>query len=189
MTLTLESATEVAAVPVRMALDRAVAALLDLQHGDGRWQEDPARDRVDEAQRLAAHLTLAACGPGGAEQAIAAIRSAQWADGAWSRFPDGGPDLAATAVCCAVLRLAGDPADSYPVAAAVGWLRAAGWRGDAGESRPVRRGLGRLADPEAHRPAPVQPVDTALASTALASTALASTALASTALASTVLER
>ena len=173
MTLTRESATGVAAVPARMALDRAVAALLDMQHDDGRWQDDPAPDRLGDARRLAAHLRLgAAASPGQGERAIAAIRSAQRADGSWSRFPDGGPDPAATAVCCAVLRLAGEPADSFPVAAALGWLRAAGWPPEAGwlpeagVCRPVRAGPGRVAGPE-----------TVLASTVLASTVLAATVL------------
>jgi hypothetical protein len=184
MTLTLESATGDAAAPARMALDRAVAALLDRQHGDGRWQVDPAPDLLGEARRLAAHLRLGAPWPGRAEQAIAAIRSAQRADGAWSRFPDGGPDPAATAVCCAVLRLAGEPADSYPVAAALGWLRAAGWPPEAGwvpeagECRTVRRGLGWLAGPEARRLAPERPAGLALAWTAYGSTVLAPTVLA-----------
>ncbi len=161
MTMTRKSATAVAAAPARMALDRAVAALLGLQHGDGRWQDDPAPDRLDEARRLAAHLRLGAPWPGQAEQAIAAIRSAQRADGAWSRFPDGGPDPAATAFCCAVLRLAGEPADSYSVAVALGWLRAAGWPPEAGwlpetgACRPVRTGPGRLAGPESGRSATV----------------------------------
>ena len=172
MTLTRESATGVAAVPARMALDRAVAALLDLQHGDGRWQDAPAPDCLGEALRLAAHLRVGARSPGGqAERAIAAIRSAQRADGAWSRFPDGGPDPAATAVCCAVLRLAGEPADAFPVAVALGWLRAAGWPAGAGWLP------GAVLAPAALAPA------------ALAPTALAPTARASTVLAATVLER
>ena len=205
MTLTLESATGAAAAPARMALDRAVAALLDRQHGDGRWQDDPAPDLLGEARRLAAHLRLGAPWPGRAEQAIAAIRSAQRANGAWSRFPDGGPDPAATAVCCAVLRLAGEPADSYPVAAALGWLRAAGWPPEAGwlpeadERRPVRRGLGWLAGPVARRLAPDRPAGPALAWTAHrstgpaptgpAATGPAATGPAATVLAATVLER
>jgi squalene-hopene/tetraprenyl-beta-curcumene cyclase len=112
------------AAVARVALDRSVRLLVRHQQADGGWDDGPP---VASSRLAASLLALDLLGqPAHASVIARRIRSRHRPDGSWPELPGGAPDPAVTIACYLALRLAGEPADAYPMALAAGWIRDSG---------------------------------------------------------------
>ncbi len=132
------------------AVLRARKILLARQDGDGCWPGLSAEDVCLDAESLLAREFLGRRSPEHTSAVAQHLRSLQHSDGSWS-----GGDLSVSVVAYLALRLAGDSADAYHLAAAAGWIRDAG--GLAAVSASCQTWLavfGLTAWQDVHVPAP-----------------------------------
>jgi squalene-hopene/tetraprenyl-beta-curcumene cyclase len=94
------------------ALDRAVDHLLSLQHSEGWWKGELQTNVTMDAEDLLLRQFLGIRTQEQTERSANWIRSQQRADGTWSNFHGGTPDVATTIEAYAALRLAGDPPEA-----------------------------------------------------------------------------
>ncbi|WP_441251499.1 squalene--hopene cyclase [Kitasatospora sp. McL0602] len=108
------------------ALARATGHLLSLQHADGWWKGDLETNVTMDAEDLLLRQFL---GIRTSEQTAATaawIRSQQRADGTWSTFHDGPPELSTTVEAYVALKLAGDDPEAPHMRAAAAHVRERG---------------------------------------------------------------
>ena len=101
-----------ATVNVDRTLDAAVAHLLSLQSEDGYWWAELESNVTITAEHLFLRHILGIPDDGEAKKAAAYILSQQRADGTWSNWYDGPPELSTTVEAYLALKMAGAPADS-----------------------------------------------------------------------------
>ncbi|WP_016907912.1 squalene--hopene cyclase [Streptomyces xiaopingdaonensis] len=108
---------------VSRTTDRAVGALLGLQHQQGWWKGDLETNVTMDAEDLLLREFLGI--PDEATTAAAArfIRGEQRPDGTWATFYGGPGDLSATIEAYVALRLAGDEPQAPHMARASAWVR------------------------------------------------------------------
>ena len=107
---------------VAAALEAARDHLLSLQSPEGWWKGELETNVTMDAEDLLLREFL---GIRTAEETAGAakwIRSQQRADGAWSNFHDGPPDLSTTVEAYVALRLAGDRPDAPHMRRAAGFV-------------------------------------------------------------------
>ncbi|HET6825042.1 MAG TPA: squalene--hopene cyclase [Amnibacterium sp.] len=102
----------------RLALDRAVARLLELQHEDGWWQGELETNVTMDAEDLLMRQFLGVRTPEQSERSARWIRSRQRGDGSWATFYGGPADVSTTAEAYVALRLCGDEPDEPHMLAA-----------------------------------------------------------------------
>jgi squalene-hopene/tetraprenyl-beta-curcumene cyclase len=115
-----------AGAAAKRALERATEYLSGLQHPDGWWQGELETNVTMDAEDLLLREFL---GIRTAEQTQAAarwIRSRQRADGTWSNWHGGEPDLSTTIEAYVALRLAGDAPQEAHMARAAAWITGQG---------------------------------------------------------------
>ena len=105
------------------ALDRAVAHLRGLQSPDGWWKGELETNVTMDAEDLLLLQFLGILTADDARDAARWIGSQQRADGTWSTFHGGPPDLSTTVEAYVALRLAGQPADAPHLLRAAAWVR------------------------------------------------------------------
>ena len=110
----------------RLTLDRAVAHLLSLQHGDGHWRGLLETNVTMDAEDLLMRQFLGVRTAEQTEQSARWIRGQQRDDGSWANFHGGPADPSTTAEAYVALKLAGDDPDAPHMAAARGIVVAAG---------------------------------------------------------------
>jgi squalene-hopene/tetraprenyl-beta-curcumene cyclase len=110
----------------RTALVRAREHLLKLQHEQGWWKGELETNVTMDAEDLLLRQFLGIRGDEETRKAANWIRSKQRADGTWSNFHRGTPELSTTVESYVALKLAGDPADAGHMRAAAGWIREQG---------------------------------------------------------------
>jgi squalene-hopene/tetraprenyl-beta-curcumene cyclase len=121
--------TEVTAGPstaAREALERAREHLLGLQERGGFWRGRLASNVSMDAEDLLLREFLGIRETRRSELSANWIRSQQRADGTWSNFYAGTPDLSTTVESYAALRLCGDPPDAEHMRAAREYILDAG---------------------------------------------------------------
>ncbi|HET6810846.1 MAG TPA: squalene--hopene cyclase [Acidimicrobiales bacterium] len=107
-------------------LERAVHRLLELQDGAGWWKGELETNVTMDAEDLLLLQFLGILTADDARDAARWIGSQQRADGTWSTFHGGPPDLSTTVEAYVALRLAGQPADAPHLLRAAAWVRGAG---------------------------------------------------------------
>ena len=122
-TLTTE---EVDRAALEAARDRARDHLLSLQTPDGWWKGELQSNVTMDAEDLLLREFLGVRDEGKIERAARWIRSQQRADGTWSNFEEGPPNLSTTVEAYAALRLAGDEPDAPHMARARAYVLEAG---------------------------------------------------------------
>lgn len=100
------------ATPAERALARGRDRLLALQQEAGWWKAELETNVTIEAEDLLLRQFLGRRDEAILRDTAAWIRARQGADGGWTTFYGGPPDLSATIEAYAALRLAGDPADA-----------------------------------------------------------------------------
>ncbi len=108
------------------ALDTAVAHLRGLQDPAGFWRGELETNVTMDAEDLLLREFLGIRTEDETAAAARWIRSRQRADGTWSVFTGGPPDLSTTVEAWVALRLAGDEPDAPHMRAAVRYVRAWG---------------------------------------------------------------
>jgi squalene-hopene/tetraprenyl-beta-curcumene cyclase len=96
----------------RPTLARAVGALLAVQHPDGWWKGELETNVTMDAEDLFLREFLGIRDEATTSAAANWIRRNQRADGTWSNFYGGPPDLSTTVEAYWALKLAGDPPDA-----------------------------------------------------------------------------
>jgi squalene-hopene/tetraprenyl-beta-curcumene cyclase len=124
--LTVTGAPASLAEEATAAAKAAAEHLLALQHPHGWWKAELETNVTMDAEDLMLRHFLGILDADVAARAALWIRANQAADGTWSTFYGGPPDLSATVEAYVALRLAGDPADAPHLEAAAGWVRTAG---------------------------------------------------------------
>jgi squalene-hopene/tetraprenyl-beta-curcumene cyclase len=122
-TLTTEDVDRAA---LEAARDRAREHLLSLQTPDGWWKGELQSNVTMDAEDLLLREFLGVRDEGRIERAARWIRSEQRADGTWSNFEGGPPNLSTTVEAYAALRLAGDEPDAPHMARARAYILDAG---------------------------------------------------------------
>ncbi len=115
--------------PARAAADRARDCLLARQRPDGHWVGELQGDTILESEYV---LLLAFLGREGEPQVKKAanyILRQQTADGAWSIYPEGPPELSASVKAYFALKLAGHDLDAPHMARARDVIRGLGGAG------------------------------------------------------------
>jgi squalene-hopene/tetraprenyl-beta-curcumene cyclase len=107
----------------RATLDRAVEHLLGRQHEDGWWQGELQTNVTMDAEDLLLREFLQIRTPEETDAAARWIRSQRRADGTWSNFAGGKPDLSTTVEAYVALRLAGDAPEAGHMAVTAAWIR------------------------------------------------------------------
>ena len=108
------------------ALDRAVTRLVELQDPAGWWKGELETNVTMDAEDLLLRHFLGILTADDAGEAARWIVSQQRADGTWSTFHGGPPDLSTTIEAYVALRLAGQAADAPHLLRAAAWVRGAG---------------------------------------------------------------
>jgi squalene-hopene/tetraprenyl-beta-curcumene cyclase len=117
----------VAATPgEEVALERARAHLLSLQHPEGWWKGELETNVTMDAEDLLLREFLGIRDRASTKRAADWIRSRQQGDGSWSNFSGGPGDLSTTIEAYVALRLDGDPPDTEHMRAASAFAREAG---------------------------------------------------------------
>ena len=117
----------VAAAPGEVvALERARAHLLSLQHPDGWWKGELETNVTMDAEDLLVREFLGIRDRASTKRAADGIRSRQHSDGSWSKFWGGPGDLSTTIEAYVALRLDGDQPDAEHMRAASAFVREAG---------------------------------------------------------------
>ncbi|HVX19905.1 MAG TPA: squalene--hopene cyclase [Acidimicrobiales bacterium] len=119
------AATPAAPTPAA-CLDRAVAALLDLQDPAGWWKGELETNVTMDAEDLLLRQFLGILTDEDRAGAARWIRSQQREDGTWANYYGGPGDLSTTAEAWVALRLAGDPADADHMRRAAAFVREQG---------------------------------------------------------------
>ncbi len=112
--------------PVRRAVDRARASLLDRQRPDGHWVGELQGDTILESEFV---LLLAFLGREGEERTrkvAAYLLQKQLPDGGWTGYPGGPVDLSASVKAYFALKLTGHAADAPYMVKAREAIRARG---------------------------------------------------------------
>lgn len=112
--------------PAERALARGRDRLLALQTEGGWWKAELETNVTMEAEDLLLRQFLGRLDPDVLRETAAWIRSKQDADGGWSIFHGGPPDLSATIEGWTALRLAGDPEDAAHMQRAAALVRELG---------------------------------------------------------------
>jgi squalene-hopene/tetraprenyl-beta-curcumene cyclase len=112
--------------PTRLALDRAVQRLRDLQSAEGWWQGELETNVTMDAEDLLLREFLGIRTETETEEAARWIRSKQRDDGTWANYFEGPADLSTTVEAYVALRLAGDSTDAPHMTAAREHIRANG---------------------------------------------------------------
>jgi squalene-hopene/tetraprenyl-beta-curcumene cyclase len=120
------TAASVQAAAVQAALDRARNRLLALQHPDGWWKGELETNVTIEAEDLFLRRYLGIEDARTTAATATWIRSKQRADGTWSTFFGGPPDLSTTVEAYVALRLASDPPDAAHMRRAAEFVQYAG---------------------------------------------------------------
>jgi squalene-hopene/tetraprenyl-beta-curcumene cyclase len=110
----------------RACLEKAVEALVALQHPQGWWKGELETNVTIDAEDLLLRQFL---GIRTAEQTASSarwIRSCQREDGTWANFHGGPPELSTTVEAYVALRLAGDAAEAPHLQRAAEFIRASG---------------------------------------------------------------
>ena len=107
-------------------LDRAVHRLLQLQDPAGWWKGELETNVTMDAEDLLLRHFLGILTADDARDAAHWIQSQQRADGTWSTFHGGPPDLSTTVEAYVALRLAGQAADAPHLLRAAAWVRGSG---------------------------------------------------------------
>jgi squalene-hopene/tetraprenyl-beta-curcumene cyclase len=109
-----------------VALERARAHLLSLQHPEGWWKGELETNVTIDAEDLLLREFLGVRDRASTKRAADWIRSRQRSDGSWSNFSGGPGDLSTTIEAYVALRLDGDPPDDEHMRAASAFARGAG---------------------------------------------------------------
>ncbi len=128
MTITQAGAgadTDVRAL-AQAATERAVGHLTGLQDAAGWWRGELETNVTMDAEDLLLREFLGIRTAGQTAAAARWIRSRQRADGTWSNWYGGRPDLSTTIEAYIALRLAGDEPGAPHMDSAARWVRAAG---------------------------------------------------------------
>ncbi len=104
----------------------ATEHLLSLQDPAGWWKGELETNVTMDAEDLLLRHFLGIVDPAVAARAAVWIRSRQAADGTWSTFYGGPPDLSTTIEAYVALRLAGDDPAQAHMEAAASWVRTQG---------------------------------------------------------------
>jgi len=110
----------------RACLQRAVEALVALQHPQGWWKGELETNVTIDAEDLLLRQFL---GIRTAEQTASSarwIRSCQREDGTWANFYGGPPELSTTVEAYVALRLAGEAPEALHMQRAAEFIRASG---------------------------------------------------------------
>ena len=110
----------------RGTLQCATDALLGRQHADGYWKGELETNVTMDAEDLFLREFLGVSDPKITAAAARWIRASQRADGTWSNFYGGTPDLSTTIEAYWALKLAGDNADEPHMQRAAHFVVAAG---------------------------------------------------------------
>ncbi|MHB1486700.1 MAG: squalene--hopene cyclase [Acidimicrobiales bacterium] len=108
------------------ALERAVAALGELQHRDGWWKGELETNVTMDAEDLLLRQFLGVRTEHQTARTAHWIRSRQRDDGTWATFYGGPPDLSTTIEAYVALRLAGDEVDAPHMKRAAQFARESG---------------------------------------------------------------
>jgi len=121
-----------------VVVQHASRVLLADQDPQGCWLVRAGYDITLAAEIVLAREFLGIAGPEATSSAARQIRAAQQEDGGWDGGEPGpAPDPSASVLAYLALRVAGDPADAYHMAAAAGWIRDAGGLDSAGVSAQI----------------------------------------------------
>jgi len=112
--------------PVDEALDAACQYLIGRQNKVGFFKGELRTNVTMDAEDLLLRHFLGILTPDQLAEAARWIRSQQRADGTWSNFEGGTPDLSTTVEAYVALRLAGDSVDSVALTRARNYIRANG---------------------------------------------------------------
>ncbi len=118
------------------SLERAVAALKELQHEDGWWKGELETNVTMDAEDLLLRQFLGIRTEEQTARAARWIRSRQRDDGTWATYYGGPPDLSTTIEAYVALKLAGDKPDLPHMRLAVDYIRG---EGGIGASRVFTR--------------------------------------------------
>ncbi len=118
----LASLEEAASATAKAATEH----LLSLQDPAGWWKGELETNVTMDAEDLLLRHFLGIVDPAVAARAAVWIRSRQAADGTWSTFYGGPPDLSTTIEAYVALRLAGDDPAQAHMEAAASWVRTQG---------------------------------------------------------------
>ena len=110
----------------KVALERACAHLLSLQHHDGWWKGELQTNVTMDAEDMLLREFLGVRRRDQSERSAAWIRSQQRADGTWANFHGGPGDLSSTIEAYWALRLVGDPMDAPHMRNAAQFVRQQG---------------------------------------------------------------
>ncbi len=108
------------------ARDRAVEALLGMQHADGWWKGELQANVTIDAEDLLLREFLGIRTDALTEATAKWIRAQQRDDGTWATFSGGPADLSTTVEAYAALRLAGDTPEATHMEKAAAFVRDAG---------------------------------------------------------------
>ena len=108
------------------ARDRAVEALLGMQHADGWWKGELQANVTIDAEDLLLREFLGIRTDALTEATAKWIRAQQRDDGTWATFTGGPADLSTTVEAYAALRLAGDTPEATHMEKAAAFVRDAG---------------------------------------------------------------
>jgi squalene-hopene/tetraprenyl-beta-curcumene cyclase len=111
-----------AAAQAKRALERGTEYLCGLQHADGWWQGELETNVTMDAEDLLLREFLGIRTTEETQAAARWIRSRQRADGTWSNWHGGEPDLSTTIEAYVALRLAGDSQEASHMAKAAAWI-------------------------------------------------------------------
>ncbi|MGH9172128.1 MAG: squalene--hopene cyclase [Acidimicrobiales bacterium] len=110
----------------RACLERAVAALRSMQHGEGWWKGELETNVTMDAEDLLLREFLGIRTAEITSASACWIRAKQREDGSWATFFGGPPDLSTTAEAYVALRLAGDLPAAGHMRKAAEFVRSAG---------------------------------------------------------------
>jgi squalene-hopene/tetraprenyl-beta-curcumene cyclase len=110
----------------KVALERACAHLLSLQHRDGWWKGELQTNITMDAEDMLLREFLGVRRQDESERSAAWIRSQQRADGTWANFHGGPGDLSSTIEAYWALRLVGDPVEAEHMRGAAQFVREQG---------------------------------------------------------------
>src|SRR5699024_10400646 len=94
--------------PLRAAVDRARAALLDRQHDDGHWCFQFEADCTIPAEYVLMMHYMDEIDAGLQTRLARYLRAKQQVEGGWPLYPGGAMDVSCTVKCYYALKLAGD---------------------------------------------------------------------------------
>jgi squalene-hopene/tetraprenyl-beta-curcumene cyclase len=147
----------VAAASLDRGIERAMAALLDLQQDDGHWVFELEADATIPSEYILLRHYLGEPVDAGLERKIAAyLRRIQGEHGGWPLFHAGAFDMSASVKAYFALKMTGEPLDSGSMVRAREAIRG---RGGAARANVFTRALLALFGILSWRAVPIMPVE------------------------------